>query len=847
MRNIRNALNVRTFKNMLRRPYIKVSVCCALLACVCCVTLFVAIVWVKPPPLLDNVPFSTLIFDRDGNLLRMGLSTDEKFRERVSLADIPFSVRRAALLYEDQHYFSHPGVNVFSFVRALWQNIWGTRRVGASTIAMQVARLHGGLVTNTIGGKLQQMLLALRLIYHYGHDQVLEAYFNLAPYGGNVEGIGAASRVYFQQSVKTLTPVQALALTVVPQNPVKRAFRVAGSGQFKGALSPSEGLEKARERIHVAWNDAYPDNPVPHNPPPLRVYGIKLMPMAAPHLSAELLLQAQNAEAKTHTTRTLHTSIDPEAQDIVERALQSFATRHTPYGITNASAMLVHWPSMEVRALAGSADFFDTSIDGQVDGTRGKRSPGSTLKPFIFALALDQGLIHPQTVLMDSPKSFGDYNPENFDLQFQGPLPAHEALRKSRNVPAIGLASRLDPDLYTLLQRAHVYFPHGVSHYGLSLVLGGAELTMRELVTLYAMLANGGVWRPLRFLHKKNIHEERYDATLSHEITQEKRSEYGLLADTEARSLPLLSPEAALITLSMLEMPSQDLWAVRKGIPLRYKTGTSNGFRDAWTVGIVGPYVLAIWVGNFDNRPHPLFVGNQIAAPLFSHMAQVLTTQQGLTDILAQKFQNTNIIRLEVCRDTGDVNTQMCAQTVKTWFIPGTSPVKDSGIYQKIWVHEDTGLRLCSPHDSGATEQVVEIWPSELYRLFALAGLHKPLPPPFAQPCPDTPDGLSANLGTNLGLTIQSPKEGITYHLTGQEPVQVAADMTPTPYRGDTIPFIASSGADVQELFWFVGETYLGSTSPQDPLFWKPVTGKHTVRVVDDRGMSHSIVVQVAQ
>ena len=191
----------------------------------------------------------------------------------------------------------------------------------------------------------------------------------------------------------------------------------------------------------------------------------------------------------------VHTCIDSGLQRLMERAVAGFAARGRRYGLNNAAALLIHWPSMEIRGLVGSAGFSAAAISGQVDGTRARRSPGSTLKPFIYGMALDQGLIHPQTLLPDSPRSFGGYEPENFDRVFRGPLPAHEALRASRNLPAILLASQLRPGFYGFLLRAGVDLPFSADHYGLSLVLGGAEVSMRELGGLYAMLANKGVWR----------------------------------------------------------------------------------------------------------------------------------------------------------------------------------------------------------------------------------------------------------------------------------------------------------------------------------------------------------------
>ena len=506
---------------------------------------------------------------------------DDKYRLFVPFEKIPETAKQALLLYEDRGFYYHPGVNPLSIGRALWDMAGGGRKRGASTITMQLARIVYNIDSSKIGGKALQILRALQIEMFYGKDEILEAYFNLAPYGGNIEGIGAAARVYFHVRPGDLTRAQALALTAVPQNPVRR--NPLGGPDF----------HEARRRMHdilLKESDVEAERPVRFSlsagEAPLRVYGPSALPFAAPHLSGELLpLSREGAPVRTF--------VDRNAQAVLERALTGFAARGRRYGLDNASALLIHWPTMEVRALAGSADFFRADISGQVDGTRARRSPGSTLKPFIYAMALDQGLIHPQTLLADSPRSFGGYDPENFDRVFRGPLPAQEALRASRNIPAITLASELRPGLYGFLRRAGVELPFDEEHYGLSLVLGGAEVTMRELGGLYAMLANKGVWRQIR-----------------------------LFAGQDLKSaVPLLSPEAAIVALRMLE---DGVHFVRSGsgpVPLRFKTGTSNGFRDAWTAGVVGPYVLVVWAGNFDNTQNPLLVGGEVAAPLFTDIS----------------------------------------------------------------------------------------------------------------------------------------------------------------------------------------------------------------------------------
>lgn len=742
------------------------------------------------PPLLDGVDFSPLVLDREGEPLRMGLTRDEKFRLRVRLDEIAPEAVNAALRYEDRHFYRHPGVNPFSMLRAGLSMLGGSRRMGGSTITMQVARLRLGLYTTTVAGKLEQMARALQYEYHYEKSEILEAYFNLAPYGGNVEGIGAAARVYFHVPPSRLSFSESAALAVVPQNPVRRSplngpdFESARARMVRLVLPGRDAAEKGGALGLRGSGEG--------KLPPLRVYAPSSLPFDAPHASSELLPLSREG-------RPVRSFVDRRVQKILERAVQGFAARGRRYGLNNASALLIHWPSMEIRALVGSADFFSSPISGQVDGTRARRSPGSTLKPFIYALALDQGLIHPRTLLEDSPRSFGGYDPENFDRVFRGPLPAEEALRSSRNIPAILLASKLRPGLFSFLQRAGVEFAFSEEHYGLSLVLGGAEVTMRELGGLYAMLANRGVWRQSRLFEGEKAHP----------------------------AVALLSPEAAVVTLRMLEDGAHFVRTSSGPVPLRFKTGTSNGFRDAWTAGVVGPYVLVVWAGNFDNRANPLLVGGEVAAPLFADIAQALAfAEPDFADLVPRMHEGLNITREKVCTATGDIDTSLCREVTETWYIPGRSPTRSSGVFRTILIDRETGLRACEPVP-GRTEEVVwEFWPSDLRAQFLRAGVVKPSPPPFGPGCGQTPVA-----GTPP--RVISPKEGVIYQRRLSSPETTAIALT------------ASADADARAVFWFVKERFIGRAAPGETLLWQPEDGVHELRVVDDRGRASSQKVTV--
>jgi penicillin-binding protein 1C len=467
-------------------------------------------------------------------------------------------------------------------------------------------------------------------------------------------------------------------------------------------------------------------------------------------------------------------------------------------GLRNASALLLDASTMEVRAVVGSANHADASIDGQVNGTLAKRSPGSTLKPFIYALALDQGLLHPRTILKDAPTAFGAFSPENFDGRFMGPLPAEEALTRSRNIPAVAVAARLSrPDLYEFLQLNQVAKLESPEHYGLALVLGGGEVTPEELARMYAVLANEGLSQPLAYTAGQ--------------------------ARLQARHEPqrLLSPEAAFITLDMLRQTPRPDTGMPASPPIAWKTGTSWGFRDAWTAGVFGRHVLVVWVGDFEGAGNPAYIGIDAAAPLFMRMVDALRAQ-GLDPGAVARTQPPDLRRVEVCAATGGPPDALCPARVETWFIAGKSPAQGGTQHRTVWVDARNGRTLCAGAAASAAQArpvVVEQWGSDMQRLFRLAGLPRRAAAPDCDAAPA--DALADPAGD--APAIASPLRGVRYMLSPRapQPVQLRAD----------------AGAGVRTLYWFAGSALLGRTAPGEGLAWKPpAPGHYDLRVVDDRG-----------
>ncbi|MBL8634919.1 MAG: penicillin-binding protein 1C [Myxococcales bacterium] len=766
-----------------------------LLACVLTALAVAALRLVPKRPLSSGIPLSTAIYDKEHRLLRLTLADDEQYRLWVPLSEISPLLVEATLLHEDRHFYHHFAVNPVAMGRALWMTyISRERRVGGSTISMQVARMKYRIHSRSAGGKLRQIGYALWLELRHSKSEILEAYLNLVPAGKNIQGVGAASFVYFGKPLSKLQLPEALTLAVIPQSPARRA----PSGE------DSQALQIARHALFLKWVQRHPS--AQHD---AELMKLKLtlksphdLPFRAPHFVDGLL---QSGRVSGHVVTTL----DLPLQQVLERQIHSYIERQKRFGINNAAALLVDGRDMSIRAAVGSASFYDQRILGQVNGTQAKRSPGSTLKPFIYALAMDQGVLHPQTMLKDSQLAFGTYSPENFDGKFAGPLSAQEALVRSRNVPALWVASKLtNPSFYDFLRSAGVSRLQSESHYGLALVLGGAEVTMEELAMLYAVLPGQGLLRPLRSLR----------------------------SDPPSAGVRVLSDEASFITLEMLKdnprpedtLLTRSLLSIGK---VAWKTGTSYGFHDAWTAGVIGPYVLIVWIGNFGGESNPAFVGVTAAAPLFFAMVDAL--RERLPDLHeTPRTLHKNLRRVPVCAVSGQMPTRHCKQTKHTWFVPGRSPIEPCDVHRPVEIDQKTGLRACPGQAGSLRSEVYEFWPSDLLRLFRIAGLPRRTPPPYVPGCK-----LSQVGSQGIAPHITSPLRGVTYTIR------------PGIDQHDTIGLLATTDADVQEVFWFANDKLLGKSRANVPLLWRPQAGQYVVRVVDEQGRADSrqVLVRVSR
>lgn len=750
------------------------------------------------PHLLSDIDFSRAYYDRNGQLMRLTLTSDEKYRVFTPLTEINPDVIRATILYEDKYFYYHLGVNPVPLIRAAKNYIRGnTDTAGASTITMQVARIKYNLDTKTIRGKLVQIATAIYIDLFYSKTEIIEAYLNLAPYGGNIEGITAASLIYFHQNAQDISTIEAVTLSTIPQNPRKRGLNTANG---------LNTMQHMRQDLANRWISKYGDDGALStlSQMPLNVYGIRNLPFYAPHfINHEIAQDNLNWRSPSN----IKTTIDINLQKRLERALQTQITSRRGVGIKNASAILINYKNMEVLAHIGSADYFDKTIYGQNDGVHARRSPGSTLKPLIYAIATDMGYIHSMTLLRDAPIKFGVYAPENSDSGFYGPVLARDALTHSRNIPAIHLVQKIGINkFYKTLLDSGVSNLKQPSHYGISIALGGAEVSMFELSDIYATMANLGTRRQIR-----------------------------TRIDTPNKTIGrILSPEAFFITLDMLErQPIQS-----RSIPYTkttqnndirhyWKTGTSSSFRDAWTAGIFGDYVLIIWVGNFDGKPNNAFSGARTAAPIYFALANTVIDYDKSrgAPIENNHFMRDelNIATIDMCDKVGGIAGPHCPKSIPAYFIPGVSPIDTSQIYRAVSIDNKSGRRACNDNPDTTHTEIYEFWDSEFLDMFNRAGIIRNTPPPFIPGC--DLDDISNN---NNAPIIVSPTPDTTTVITS------SADTTP-------ITFMAVSPNPSAKIFWFLGNTTLGTTKSGEQIIQAVPIGTHTVRIATDDGAGTSV------
>ncbi len=537
-------------------------------------TALAAGIWIAAlgsPPLGNELDFSHVVLDREGRLLRAYATPEGRWRLQTNVQEVDPRFVKLLLAYEDKRFYSHHGVDPLSLGRAAFQLATRGHIVsGASTITMQVARLIEPRRERSMAAKLKQMVRAVELERALTKDQILSLYLSLAPYGGNLEGIRAASLAYFGHEPRKLSLGEAALLVALPQSPERRRPGLHADAARSARDRVLERAAKAgvvpRDEIVRAEAETVPS-------------ARKAMPTFAPHASDQVV--SAEPDRRTHVL-----TIDAHLQRALEDLARDRAHALGPQ--ISVAIIAVDDATGEVRARVASADYFDGKRAGQVDMTQALRSPGSTLKPFIYGLAFEDGVLHPETLIDDKPVRFGSYAPENFDLTFQGTVTARRALQLSLNVPAIAVLNQIG--VYRLSARltqtgAALVLPKGEAP-GLAMGLGGVGIKLADLVMLYSAFPRLGTVLPL-------TERERADATTPFRIFEQ--------------------PAAWYVANVLIGTPPPDNAAPGR---IAFKTGTSYGYRDAWAIGFDGRMTVGVWVGRPDGAPVPGLVGRASAAPI---------------------------------------------------------------------------------------------------------------------------------------------------------------------------------------------------------------------------------------
>lgn len=662
--------------------------------------------WVVPVD-LESRSLSQTVLAEDGSILRNFADDNGVWRFPVTLDEVSPNYLEALITYEDQYFYHHPGVNFFALIRATWQWIsTGEIVSGGSTLTMQVARIRYP-EPRTVWGKLKEIVRALQLEWHFSKTDILTYYLNHAPFGGTYEGIQAASLGYFGHKVKQLTDAQAALLAVLPQAP-----------SYYRPDRHNERAQQARDKLMrrlvtlEEWSAERLNDALIEDIPTITKQDYQ----SAPLLARRLVTQSTSPQIKTF----IHSQWQGQISNLLRNYVHGIGQK------VSAAALVVENETGKVKVYAGSADFNDSSRFAYVDMVQATRSPGSTLKPFIYGMALDEGLIHSESLLMDVPLKFGDYQPDNFNGGVSGPVSVAHALQKSLNIPAVQVLEQLKPIYFFLKMKKagiELKLPTGAKP-NLAVALGGVGSDLEDLVYAYTSIGNKGQAQHLRF------------------STEDKQSQQPLLSDGAAwiiRKILLDNPESVS--------------------GLAVKTGTSYGFRDAWAIGVSQHYTLGVWIGRPDGVPMPGHYGQVTAVPLLNNIYQRLNDQRPAPQM------PDRVSKVDICWPQGDIVKTNCEESHSAYILDGTIPktwYNTAALQQpfnqsefQFWQADDSKLRVNISCQVNAKPHKVTVWPAPLDHWLSLEQRRSSRIPSWDPRCETTGNIVRQSAVRIHGLTNQ--------------------------------------------------------------------------------------------
>jgi penicillin-binding protein 1C len=747
------------------------------------IVLFFLLNWIFP--LRNRVEYSTIITDDKGEVVNAYLTKDQKWRMKTELDEISPLLQKTIIAKEDKHFYSHPGVNPFAVARAFFNNLFRMRRTsGASTITMQVAKaLEPG--KRNIWSKLREMFRAFQLELKYSKKEILQLYLNLVPYGGNIEGVKAASLLYFKKNPDHLSLAEITALSIIPNRPTALVI-----GKNNDLIIQERNrwlLRFAKEKVFTQKEieDALAE--------PLEATR-GTVPHYLPHLSYQLKKQGgANPDI-------IKTNIDLNTQLKTEKLVADYIRIQRLKNIKNAAVVIIDNKTHKVITYVGSANFFDTTDGGQVNGANAVRQPGSTLKPLLYALCFDEGLLTPKSVMTDVAVNYDGYAPENYDEKFNGYVSVEYALEHSLNIPAVKSLRLLGHEkmIQKLSNCNFKQIQKDRRKLGLSLVLGGCGTTLEELTGLFSAFANEGVYIAPSFLQ----------------------------TDTVQRKTKLISPAANFMIneiLSKINRPDFPLnWAATEKMPkIAWKTGTSYGKKDAWSIGYNKKYTVGIWTGNFSGVGTADLSGANIATPLLFKIFNTIDydsdeewfTQPGDCDIR------------QVCSETGLAPSGHCTSLVTDYFIPLLSSTKLCSNWQEVMTSPNEKIAYCKncAPETGykkkwfkVVEPDMQAWYEENRIAYQKIPLHNP---------------ACELIFKGAAPSITSPVNGTEYLINKKDP--------------EPLQLISKTANDVSKVYWYINNKFYKSSNAGEKQFFIPEEGPVTISCTDDKGRNRNIRITV--
>ena len=761
--------------------------------------LFLCLYFFLPATILDD-PCSTIIEDRNGTLLGAKIADDGQWRFPYN-ESIPEKFKQALLLFEDRNFFYHPGVNIQSLLRALKQNISAGKIIsGGSTISMQVIRLSRKGKARTIGEKIIEIILSLRLELNKSKDEILAMYASNAPFGGNVVGLDAASWRYFGTSPENLSWAEAATLAVLPNSP---SLIHPGRNREKLLQKRNRLLDRlAQEGIitnamcQLSKTETLPEKP--HQ-----------LPQLAPHLLIRNFLKNNGKRIKT----TLDLNLQNNLNEIIERHHNILKSNE----IHNAAAIIIGVEKGDVLAYIGNtSNHSKPEFGGEVDVITAPRSTGSVLKPFLFASMLNEGEILPNTLIADIPTQIAGYVPKNYNRSYDGAVPAKMALSRSLNIPAVRMlqfhgVNKFHYFLKNLGMNTLIFSP---DHYGLTLILGGAEGSLWDMVGMYASMA--------RIVNNFSDNSGKYSDNDIHSPTYILEKESEIKESTKLKEDGILSAASIYLTFEALlavnrpdEEAGWDYFSSSENIA--WKTGTSFGFRDAWAIGVTPDYVVGVWVGNADGEGRSGLTGIKTAAPIMFDVFNLLSPSEWFF----QPFDEMK--QIPVCRKSGHRASPICNTIDSMWV--QSAGLRTSPCPYHIIIHLDKNNYRVSSECEDVSKMIHKAWfvlppVQELYYKFKNPDYL--ILPPFRNDC--------EKQASNNSLQFIFPKKDSKIYI----PLELVGS------RGKAIFEVAHRFPE-SKVFWHLDETYIGQTENYHQKEVSPPIGKHTITIVDENGESISI------